>query len=274
MIQFDVNKRSPLSGNVIGEDNVLLNVADFLRKQPISISRGLYPGAEPFGSFGERLVEVAETNYPVWPNGEIKIPPSAGVQMSIQSTSANDDAAGTHIRELELHYLDGNLDPATETILLSGTTAVLTTATDIRWIQCMHAHDVGANAFADGDITATYSGDTYSQIAATDTRCSSSFRRVPAGKQLFIDGAVASSSSATADARSTVRLVASELDTNQYIDPLILIPFATVSVQNGAIAANFPGLGPFSEGSIVGATQTTNKAAKVSASWFGRIENA
>jgi len=209
----------------------------------------------------------------VWPDGAVTFTPSLGVQMSLVSTSADDSAAGPNVQQLEIHYLDRKLDPQSELVDMNGLTPVLTQATDIRWIQCMHLNRTGANTVAAGIITATYGGNTYSYIPAGETRCSSSFRMVPRGKYLYIDGAVGGSTSATADTATRLRIVATEIDSHQYLqNPIILIPFASVGLQNGPIAFAFPPGPRYTAGTLVGCTHTTNKAAIISCSWFGRLE--
>lgn len=252
-----------------------MNAADDLARSPINIARGMAPGHQPFGSFGERTSTGAETDFPVWPDGQLPPMLATGVQMSIQSTSANDSAAGTHVRVVEIHALVGDaLLPYDEFITLNGTTPVLTQATDIRWIQCMHVHEVGTTPAAAGTITAEQDGNVYSEISIGKNRCSSSFRMVPGGKVLYIDGAVGSSISATSDTNTRLRLVANELDTHQYSSPLILIPYAPVGLQNGSVAFTFPPGLSFNAGAIVGCTHTSNKAATITCSWFGRLEPA
>lgn len=241
----------------------------------LMVARGDIAGAESFGSYGERTALGGETNRVIWPNGIFTLPPVAGVQMTVVSTSANDTAAGTHVRTIEIHYLDSNLDQRHETVIMAGLTPVLTTATDIRFIQCMHIQTVGgaSTAFAAGDISASFGGVTYSLIAAGDTRCTSSARMIPGGKVAFVEGASASATSGTSAAKVRVRIVASELDTHQYLDPLILIPFGSIGVQDGSEATTFPLPLRFSAGTVIAMTVTTDKDANVNGDWFGWIED-
>jgi len=239
-----------------------------------NIARGKITGAEPMGSFGERQATAGEVNRVIWPNGIFSLPPSAGVQMSVVSTSANDTSAGTGIRTIEIHYLDANLDPQIEELTLNGITPVLTVATNIRFIQCMHVNTYGTTPVAAaGTITASNGGTTYSQISQGDLRCTSSVRMVPRGKYLYVSGAIGSSVSGTSAAKAQLRVVASELDSHQYLDPLILIPFGTIGVQDASEAYTFPVPLRFTEGSVVGLTVSTDKDASVSGSWFGWIED-
>lgn len=239
-----------------------------------AVAKGLVTGSRVESSFGERTTTGAETNFPVWPDGAFVLPPSAGVQMSIVSTSANDSSAGTNIRTVEVHYLDANLAEQHETVTLNGITPVLTVATNIRFIQCMHIATYGTNAYAAGTITASNAGKVYSQISVNELRCSSSFRMIPAGKRLFIDTLIGSSISGTSAARTIIKFVASELDAHQYTNPLILIPHASIGMQDNSATLTLAVSISFTAGSVVGFVHTSDKAAIISASWFGRLEDA
>lgn len=239
-----------------------------------AVARGYIAGATPFASSGERTTTGGETNYPVWPDGAFTVPPVGGLQMSIVSTSANDSAAGSNARSIEIHYLDANLNSQSEIVIMNGVTPVLTVATDIRFIQCMHIHTYGTIQYTAGYISATNGGATYAVISAVSVRCTSSFRMVPAGKRLFVDGAIGSSISGTSSTNSIIRLVASELDNHQYVYPLILIPVASLGMQDGSESYNFTTPLVLSAGTVVGFTHTSDKAAVISASWFGRLEDA
>lgn len=239
----------------------------------IDVARGKINGAVPIASYGKRTTTGAETNRVIWPNGIFSIPPAAGVQMSLASTSVNDSSAGTNIRTVEMHYLDANLLEQTEIITLNGTTPVLTVATDIRFINCLHVVTFGTSAYAAGDITASNGGTTYSQISTGYLRCTSSARMVPAGKKCFVDGAVAGTVSATADAGVFIDLVASELDANQYLDPLILFPQSGIGLQNSSVTFTFPVPPVFSAGTVIALSASTDKAAIIGASWYGWLED-
>lgn len=247
-----------------------MKVTDFLQE----VARGNVPGAVPFSSYGERTAAAGETNRVIWPSGVFSVPGPSGVQISIASTSGNDTDGGTGINIVELHYLDTDLNEQYEHITLAGATPVLTTATNIRFVQCMHLLEAGSLNQADGIITASSGGTVYSQINAGDNRCPSSARMVPNGKRLFVAGAAAGSVSGTAAAGVKVRIVASQIDANQFIDPYILFPFGSIGIQDTSESFNFPVTPPFDAGTIVALTLTTDKAAIVSGSWYGWLENA
>jgi len=239
----------------------------------LDVARGKISSASAYGSYGKREASGAETNQVIWPAGTFSLPDSAGVQMSIVSTDAADDSAGTNIRKIELHYLDANLIEQTEIITLDGLTPVLTTATDIRFINCMHVHEYGTDPYAAGDISASNGGITYSLISADELRCSSSARMIPANKKAFVAGAVGGAVSGTAAAGVFMQLVATELDAFQYVEPMILFPHGGIGMQDTSIAYNFPVPLKFSAGTVIALSLTTDKAAIVGGSWFGWIED-
>lgn len=268
---------SPRSGRYIAEDGTITNIVDELRAQPINITRGRMAGAEFTSSYGERVTTGAETDYPVWPDGAIALA-SYGSGVTVQSTSANDSAAGTGIQALHLHYLRQDYSRVDSVIVeLNGTTPVPINDPQFHWMQCMHVVPgrVGSGGIAAGIITAKNGAgtETYSEIAVGKLRCSSSFRMVPKGVNLFIDGAVGSSVSLTSDTTTLLRIVANRIDGHTYTDPLLFIPQLSIGAQNSAIASGFAGgLGPFPPGTAVGCYHSSTKAAIISCSWFGRLE--
>lgn len=131
-----------------------LGVQDF----QLAIARGLVPYAEPFSSYGRFVATGAVTNRIIWPDGIYNIPAPTGVQMSFVSTSAQDGVGGTGIRTLEMHYLDADLAPQRETITLNGITPVLSVATNVRFVQCVHILTAGSGKSAAGVITVSNGG--------------------------------------------------------------------------------------------------------------------
>lgn len=262
----------PFTGRFIGDDGALVNLADFVNWHPQTVARGLNPNAQPFSAYGERIVVGAETNTPIWPDGIIRTGPIGGVQLYAKSSSANDTVGGSGMGYLSVHYLDEDRVDTDATIPLAGLTQVAL-PTKAMFIQCAHTGVEQAKVAAGTITIVDGSGNVYSQIDVGEPRCSSSFRMVPKGTRLFIDGAVGSSTSATSDTASRIRIVANELFDHQYIDPLLFMPVGSISLQNNAIAFAFPvALGPFREGSVVGAIHSSNKACTVGVTWFGRLE--
>lgn len=159
------------------------------------ISKGLIPGTGCFDSLGERdAVDQKVQGVDVWRGTAdfIPEPPDVGEQMSLVSTSANDDKdAGTGVRRVRIEYIDAAGDEQTEDIDLEGLTAVDTVATDIRFVNAIHAIDVGSNGVADGDITIYQFGapaTVYNTIIAGGNMSVTISRMIPAGHSFYLTG--------------------------------------------------------------------------------------
>lgn len=269
---------SPRTGRTIREDGSLVNHADIISRTELEIARGNYPGAEIFKSYGELTTgSGGVTDHLIWPpagNTALTVPKAPGEQFTIVSSSDQDAAGGTGIQELHIHYLDGDLNPQVEVIVPTGTTPKLTAATDIRFVNCMHASKLGSGGKADGNISATF-GDpaqTHSYIESGKRRCSSSARRVPAGKRLMINGMSASAISGTAAAQVQVRLVTTlHIDTD-LSEEAVTFPQLSVGVQDGSEAAAGFYI-PVPEGVVVGFEASADKAATINAAFWGWLED-
>jgi len=238
-----------------------------------NIARGFVDGAEIMVGYGRRVSAAAESGI-LWPNGAYALPPATGIQPTIASTSANDTAAGTGIRTLEVHYLDTTLTPQFEVITMAGLTPVLMAATNVRMIQCMHMLTWGSLAHADGNISAAVGAQNYSYIAAGEVRCASSVRMVPAGKRLLVFGAFAGSSSGTAAGAVEVSLSGTYFEGHDFSSVSQFMPYAAGGFQDSSTAMDFPCPFPFHEGDAFGLEYTVDKASVVIVgSWFGVLEN-
>jgi hypothetical protein len=238
----------------------------------VSIARGQVTGAQPYGAYGSRTTTGAESNV-LWPNGAYSFPAASGVQMSIVSTSANDADAGTGIRTMDIHYLDANLVEHIETVTLNGITPVLTVATNIRFIQCMHGLTFGSGKAAAGNISASNGGNTYSYIEAGRVRCSSSVRMVPAGKRVFVTSFYGGSISGNAGAATIIRLATTTYDGHDLTSVGVFFPLASGAFQDNSSGLTIPCPLAFTEGQTIGMTFTTDKASTIVGSWFGWLEN-
>ena len=237
------------------------------------VARGRITGSEPFASYGRHTSAGAESGI-LWPGATYMLPAAAGVQMAIVSTSANDTAAGTGIRTIEVHYLDADLAEQMEVVTLNGTTPVNTVATNIRFIQCMHMNTYGSGKAAAGTITASNGGQSYSEIATGKVRCSSSVRMVPAGKRLLVDVVYSGSVSVTADASVIVEIVTSSFGGHDYSADSVFVPIGAAAFQATSGGTTIPCPIPFEAGTAIGMTYETDKAATIVGWWSGRLENA
>lgn len=259
--------------NVIDPTSGFVEKIDFLTQ----IARGKISEMEPISAYGQYVATGGEVNHLIWPDGVFNIPASSGVQMSIVSTSASDDntPGGTGIRTIDIHYLDANLNPMIEAVALNGTTPVLTMATNIRFIQCVHILTAGSAKAAVGTINVTNSGIIYSQIAAGGRRCSSTARMVPKGKKCYVQGAAAGSVSGTAAAGALLKISSTWFTDQDLTSQLIFVPFGSIGMQDTSVPYSFPlPAGPFPEGTIIAMEVSVDKASTITGNWFGWLENA
>lgn len=243
------------------------------------VSRGNVKGAKPFYAFGKKTTTAAIiTNQVIWPNGAWSAPSSSGEQMNVVSSSTNDvDVTGTGARKIRLIYLNADLEEMFEDVSLNGTTDVLTTATDIRFIQCAFVIEYGSLKNADGNISISNLAKTanYSYIAAGELRCSSSARMVPAGKRLLIFDVIGSSTSGTAAVGTNIQIASSKFEGVDYIADSVLVPSGNLGFQDNSFGQGFAVPFPADTGTVIALVATTDKSniATISGSWYGVLED-
>lgn len=237
----------------------------------LEIARGNIYGATPFGSYGEKTTTGADSGL-LWPNGVFTYPPTAGTQVSIVSTSASDGVGGTGIRSVEVHYLDANLIEQIETITLNGVTPVLSAATNIRFIQCMHMMTFGTSKTAVGNITAYNGAANYSYITAGAVRCSSALRMVPAGKRLLVTSMYGGAISGAGQARVILRLATPTFETHDFTQSNALTPLFSAVYQDSSAGLTIPCPLVFTAGQSIGMLFESDKVATIVGSWFGSLE--
>ena len=156
----------------------------------INIARGEVAGSASMNGVGEGSYATAVTGADVWggPTSTQPIPPSNGIQMRLVSSNAQDSSAGTGVRKVRMYYIDASGNMQNELVTMNGTTPVNTTATNIRFIQCMQGAEWGSGGTAAGNIDARDTGGTvvYKRIKASGNRCLDTARMVPAGKRLIV----------------------------------------------------------------------------------------
>lgn len=163
-------------------------------------------------TFGFRTaVAVVTTGVDIWTGAAnlIPIPPLAGQQMSVISTSAQDGVAGTGALTIEIHYIDANGDAKEEILTMTGMVAKNTTATNIRFINDFYILTAGATKAAVGTITifpVATPATVYTQIDPGKTRHINTARMVPKDKVLLIESFDASGASAVGAQSVDIRL--------------------------------------------------------------------
>ncbi len=136
---------------------------------------------------GEDVVRHEDVGGPV----RLPTPSTAGEQITVISTDAEDGVAGDGVITLRLEYIDTAYKQQTEDITTNGLTGVDTVATDIIFINDMYALTVGATGVAEGHITAYKKGgavatDLYQFIVAGGNKSLVPHRMVPDGKTLYL----------------------------------------------------------------------------------------
>lgn len=111
-------------------------------------------------------------------------------QRKIVSSSANDTSAGTGARSVKITYLDQTgAGPFTETLTLSGTTAVNTVATNICFIEQLEVISAGSGGTNAGTISLqTLASVTFGSIAVGNNQTFWAHHYIPTGKICNITG--------------------------------------------------------------------------------------
>jgi len=137
---------------------------------------------------GKQLIAGA-TEYPVWGNQAVYVQPTAGMQMELVSSSANDAAAGTGARTVEVTYIEATTYlEKKEIVTLNGTTPVATVAVNMFRINKLRVLTTGSGQKAAGKIDIRNLADTpiYGTILAGANESQQCIYTVPAGKTLKI----------------------------------------------------------------------------------------
>lgn len=145
------------------------------RNAYFDIARGLRPDCSSVHLFGFNR-SIGTSYETVWNNGGgIYEFPASATQLSLESTSASDTMP------VVISGLDGNRNEISETITLTGTTAVTTTQS---FYRINDARITTGNNVGDIDIYADET--TYAFIEATYGVHMAAFYSTPAGKSLYI----------------------------------------------------------------------------------------
>ena len=186
--------------NVKTNKEAALSTTDFL----FEIARGSIPGIRMFSIPGRKdaLSNTALDDLTQIP-GTIVVPSPGGIQLELVSSSGNDAAAGTGIQTIDIHYLDTNGDEQAETLTLDGLTPVNTIATNINYIQWIHANSVGTGGVAAGNISLrdTSGGVVYEYITSGGNQSLSAKYKVPNGHTGYVVGWQASGITKKIDVR-------------------------------------------------------------------------
>ena len=167
----------------VNSDGLLL-VGDFF----LEVAKGNIPGHSKISKFGENNL-VGSDLETVWDAGGIypwgAWDTSGATVLQVQSTDANDTAAGTGARTVQLEGLDANFEELIETIILDGLNSVNTVGEFIR-LHRMSVLTGGTFNGAIGNIIAENDGVTVAQIVNGNNQTLMGVYTVPAGKTGFV----------------------------------------------------------------------------------------
>lgn len=159
----------------------------------INISRGAVPNASRSQKVGYNPA-VGATESTVWSEGTTAVSyATSAVIVSLSSTSAADTTStGTGATAVLVSGLDINFVPVSETVTLSGTTAVLTTKSYYRLLTLTASSagtagkNVGTIYAGVGSVTAGKPATIFNTIAPGLVRSASAFTTVPAGTTAYL----------------------------------------------------------------------------------------
>lgn len=199
---------------------------------------GAYARGRVSGGFAGRrdgfVATAAAATFTVEPTTYTE--PASAAQRSIASANANDTAAGTGARTVEITYYDGSMNgPFTETITMNGVTPVNTVATNIRFIEKMEVITAGSLQVNNGIISlfgATGGGGgTVWTIPAFLTRAEAARHYIASGKIMSLKTILGVSNNTAALAFLRVRDPVSGIGAHRYIGPTIRLSSAASGGQ-------------------------------------------
>lgn len=244
------------------------------------IARGTIDGMSGFLGFGERdNVGVTTQGSDLW-RGSSVVPPwpnqIGGEQIMVVSSDYDDRLTGTGIQKIEIDYLDATGNEQYETLNMNGTAFVRSVGTNIRFINALHATQVGSGTVASGDISICANGTiatVYNMISLGGNMSLSTQRMIPYGKTFYLyewnASAVDQSNSTRLAAK--VRLRATSIHGTR-VNGVFLFN-DTANLNNSTYSKHFtvPHLIP--QLAVIKATAWTNgTAVYVSASYSGCLE--
>jgi hypothetical protein len=174
----------------------------------LQVARGQIALHESFQVFGYNP-DVDTSEESVWPDGGTIPHPTVASVLKISSSSANDTSAGTGARTVFIEGVDGNYNVVSETVILSGQTAVDTTKSYlyVNKFYVVTAGSGGENAgninAGTGTVTSGVPAVLYDIIAAGYNNRTTGHYCVPAGytgymvEGLFSSGQASGSTAVT-----------------------------------------------------------------------------
>lgn len=244
------------------------------------IARGNIDGMSDFIGFGERdHISETQQGCDLW-GGTATSPPwpdqLGGEQMMVVSSNHDDRLTGTGIQKVEVDYLDAIGHEQYETINMNGTAFVRTVGTNIRFVNAIHAMQIGSGTVSSGDVSICANGTlvtTYSMIPIGGNMSLNSQRMVPYGKTFYLYEWTASAVDQTAAATQAarVRLRATAIHGTRVAGVFLFND--TAQLNNSFYAKKFAIPKKIPQLSVIKATAWVNGTALyVAASYSGCLE--
>lgn len=156
----------------------------------IEVAAGRVPGHSVNRKFGRNDdIDTGSTPEDIWGGGGLYTGiPDTAETIEVFSDDANDTAAGSGARTLQLSGLDADWNEIEETVTLNGTTPVTTSNT---WLRCNRQRVItaGSSDSNEGTITlrhTTTTANVFSQIQPGRSQSTILHYTVPAGKKLLL----------------------------------------------------------------------------------------
>jgi hypothetical protein len=210
------------------------SISRFGKTEPfnLQVARGQVAWHQSLTVFGYNS-DVDQSIETVWPGGGLLAFPSAALQMKVSSANANDTAAGTGARTVYISGLDSSYNETSETVTLSGQTAVLT-ANSYLHINEAYVATAGSGNSAAGNIyigtgvvTSGVPATVYDIIAYDYNKRVTGSYTVPAGYTAYVSQGLFSTGQSGGTNSVTGRLMTR--GTND-----IRLTAAIVTLNNGA----------------------------------------
>jgi len=128
----------------------------------LEISKNTFEGYNGIHKFGNNPA-VGTSIETIWDGGGLYPFQTSALAMSVVSTDANDDIAGTGARTIIVQGLDSNYDEVEETVELDGITPVTTVNQYLRVFRAK-VLTAGSGGTQAGDIIISNGGTTYAQM--------------------------------------------------------------------------------------------------------------
>src|SRR4030065_830066 len=177
------------------------------------IARGTIEGMAEFLGVGERdSIQVTAQGEDIWRGTSVAQPwpdQLGGEQMMVISSNFDDRLTGTGVQKIEIDYLDAIGNEQYETLNMNGTAFVRTVGTNIRFVNTIHASQVGSGTVASVDISICANGIltiVYNMIGSGGNMSLNTRQMVPYNKTFYLHEWSASCASPNNTTRAIIRL--------------------------------------------------------------------